>query len=143
MKGLSEKGFTFIILSNQAGVARGHMSESQLNEVNDYILQRMADSGINILDLFMCTHNWDQNCHCRKPKPGMLLEAARKYNLYLKKTVFIGDDERDVEAALAANSIPIYIGEKKDLNDLQSSVKAFANITLAMEELITIYKGSK
>ena len=143
MKGLSEKGFTFVILSNQAGVARGHMNESQLNEVNDYILQKMADSGISILDLFICTHNWDENCHCRKPKPGMLLEAARKYNLYLKKTVFIGDDERDVEAALAANSIPIYIGAKKDLNDLQSSVKAFANVTLAMEELVTIYKGSK
>lgn len=140
MQNLSKKGFTFVIVSNQAGIARGHMSESQLNKVNNFMINRLSEFGITILDLFICMHGWEEDCLCRKPRPGLLLEAARKYNLFLKKAVFIGDDKRDVEAALAANSNPIFIGIKEDLGSLQNNVKSNVNVSLAMDDIINVYE---
>jgi len=140
MKELSERGFAFIIVSNQAGVARGFMSESQLKEVNEFILHKMMQSGIKILDIFTCMHGWEEDCPCRKPKPGMLLEAARKHNLFLNKTTYIGDDKRDVEAALAANCIPTFIGIETELENLQDSVICALNISLALEDIVNVYQ---
>ena len=140
MQDLTKKGFTFVIVSNQAGIARGHMSESQLNKVNNFMIKRLSEFGITILDLFTCMHGWEEDCLCRKPRPGLLLEAARKYNLFLKKTVFIGDDKRDVEAALAANCNPIFIGIKEDLGSLQNNVKSNVNVSLAMDDIINVYE---
>ena len=61
--------------------------------------QRAAGS---IDAIFHCPHGWDEGCDCRKPRPGLLYQAQREYELDLTRTVFVGDDDRDAEAALAA-----------------------------------------
>ena len=58
----------------------------------------LLKEGVDIDDIFYCPHNWDAGCFCRKPNPGMLFEAQKKYSLDLSKSYFIGDDERDIEA---------------------------------------------
>lgn len=141
LKELSSKGFSFIVVSNQAGVARGYMTENQLTIVNDYISKELSQLGINILDIFTCIHGWDEDCLCRKPKPGMLYEAARKYNLYLKKTAYIGDDKRDVEAAIAADCQPIFIGDKEELGNLKNNVACASNVSTGLQKILRIYEG--
>ena len=60
------------------------------------------EAGGKIEAIYYCPHDWNDGCECRKPKPGMLFQAQREFNLDLTRTLFIGDDERDAQAAEAA-----------------------------------------
>ena len=68
-------------------------------------------SKIKILDIYTCPHHWEDDCACRKPKPGMLLKASMDHSFRLDRTVYIGDDFRDAEAAQNAGSTGIIIGK--------------------------------
>ena len=125
MKSLAAKGFQFIIISNQAGVGRGVFTQQQLDIVNDKLLSIMADEGISILDIYTCTHSWNEGCECRKPKPGMLFCAANEYNLRLDHCVFIGDDPRDVIAAFNADAKSVLINHPKPTDDDDNLVPTF------------------
>lgn len=106
---LVNEGFSFIVISNQAGVGRGIFSYQQLQQVNNTMLNLLAARGVDLLDVFYCTHHYEENCYCRKPQPGMILTAAEKYALDLSKCLFIGDDPRDVLAANNANTGSVLI----------------------------------
>jgi D-glycero-D-manno-heptose 1,7-bisphosphate phosphatase len=99
---LAAAGYRVIVISNQAGIGRGAMSEHDLNRVHDRMRREAADAGGRIDDIYYCPHDWDDGCECRKPKPGMLYQAQREHQLDLSRTPYIGDDERDGDAALAA-----------------------------------------
>jgi histidinol-phosphate phosphatase family protein len=95
-------GYLILVASNQAGIARGVMSEEDLAAVNERMRSDAASQGGGIDAFYHCPHGWDAGCECRKPRPGLLLEAARDHGLDLTRTVFVGDDERDAQAAEAA-----------------------------------------
>lgn len=99
---LAEAGWTVAVVSNQAGVARGAMTGSDLEAVTQRMLSDARDAGGRIDAVYHCTHDWDAGCLCRKPSPGMLFEAQRDLSLDLSRTPFVGDDERDGQAAEAA-----------------------------------------
>jgi histidinol-phosphate phosphatase family protein len=99
---LSERDYRVIVVSNQAGVARGAMTASDVERVNDRMRAESQAVGGRIDAVYYCPHDWDEGCECRKPRPGMLFDAARDFQLDLTRTVFVGDDERDAEAAEAA-----------------------------------------
>jgi D-glycero-D-manno-heptose 1,7-bisphosphate phosphatase len=99
---LKRAGYRVLIISNQAGIARGAMTESDLLEIHRQMEREVTHAGGGIDAIYYCPHNWDEGCACRKPKPGMLLQAQRDFNLDLTRTLFVGDDERDAEAARAA-----------------------------------------
>jgi histidinol-phosphate phosphatase family protein len=140
MKYLAQKGFEFIILTNQAGIARGMVEWQDLDFIHKKMKYELGHEGITILDIYICPHHWDDDCLCRKPKPGMLYEASKKYLLRLDQTLFIGDDSRDCQTAEKAGSNSIFIGELDELKHLTKQEQPiFASLTLT-ESIDTILK---
>jgi len=104
MARLTGGGYRIIVISNQAGINRGAMTEDDLAAVHAKMIADAEAAGARIDAIYHCPHDWDEGCDCRKPKPGMLFRAQREWHLDLTRTPFIGDDERDGEAAEAAGS---------------------------------------
>lgn len=123
---LNEFGYRVVVATNQAGIGRGRMSEEDLVTVNEALIEGAAAAGGRIDAVYHCPHNWDDGCECRKPRPGMLIRAQRELGLDLTRTVFIGDDERDAQAAAAAGSPSMLVGEHSNLLDLTRELLASA-----------------
>jgi D-glycero-D-manno-heptose 1,7-bisphosphate phosphatase len=121
---LKEAGFRVIVVSNQAGVARGEMTETDLLDIHRRMSREVTVEGGRIDAIYYCPHNWDEDCECRKPKPGMLFQAHRDFNLDLSRTPFVGDDERDAQAAEAAGCPSMMVSEKNPLLNVASSLIA-------------------
>jgi histidinol-phosphate phosphatase family protein len=102
LKLLNHAGYTVVVVSNQAGIGRGLMTESDLAEINRRMQDEAEQTGGKIDAVYYCPHDWEAGCECRKPKPGMLFQVQKDLQLDLTRTVFIGDDERDQQAAQAA-----------------------------------------
>ncbi len=102
LKEVSDLGVDFLIATNQPGVATGEVSEEFLSEFHVRLVSELLDFGINILAVYICKHHWNENCNCRKPKPGMLLEAIEQFEISAEFTLYIGDEVKDSIAALAA-----------------------------------------
>jgi len=96
---LSKKGYNFIVASNQPGIALGSVSEEFLVNLNQRITSDLRLIGVNILAFYICKHHWDDNCTCRKPKPGLLNSICTDFRLSPQDTTFIGDEDTDLEAA--------------------------------------------
>lgn len=96
LKKLKEDGFEFIIITNQRCVAKKIITEGQLEVIHDYLLSRLKERGIEILDIFYCPHNID-SCECRKPKPGLLVKASDRYDIDLNASVLLSDSIDEVE----------------------------------------------
>ncbi len=113
---LARAGFALIIASNQSGIARGIMSEAQADAVDARLLELLSERGVRIEAMYRCPHlvggqvaRYAVECDCRKPKPGMLLRAAREFGLDLGSSWMVGDGARDVEAGLAAGTRAVRI----------------------------------
>ena len=117
LKTLSQKKFEFIIITNQAGVGRGLMSENQLKKIHNYMLVELKKRGIKVIKIFVCKHHWIDNCICRKPKPYMINRSISDFNLKKKKTIFIGDDIRDWKTAKKAGCKYLHINNKLNIMD--------------------------
>jgi histidinol-phosphate phosphatase family protein len=112
---LKSAGFRVVVVSNQAGIARGVMTEANLLEIHRRMVREAVQAGGRIDVIYYCPHNWDEGCDCRKPRPGMLFQAQRDLNLDLSRTPFVGDDERDAQAADAAGCPSVLVSEQKTL----------------------------
>lgn len=109
LKTLYSAGFGLIIISNQSGVARWYFREKDLKPVWERIEMELQQQGIPLLDIFYCPHHPDglnpyyaKECECRKPEPGLLYLAAKKYNLNLADSWMVGDILDDVQAGTKA-----------------------------------------
>jgi D-glycero-D-manno-heptose 1,7-bisphosphate phosphatase len=118
MKQLAAQGWSFIVISNQAGVGRGVMTTEQVWEIDRRMVEVLASEGVAILRSYYCFHHWTEKCVCRKPRPGMLLQASRDFLLPLPRTWFIGDDPRDCTAAWEAGCPAVYLGPTAELDSL-------------------------
>jgi histidinol-phosphate phosphatase family protein len=117
-----ETGYRVIVVSNQAGIARGAMTEENLADIHERMRAEAAAEGGHIDAVYYCPHGWDEGCECRKPKPGMLFSAQRDFDLDLTRTPFIGDDERDEEAADAAGCPALLVSDQITLLDLAAEL---------------------
>ncbi len=106
---LCRKDISLFVVTNQSGVARGYFTEDDVRRLHDFMNEELAKSGGKITEFFYCPHlkgavkaAYDKDCDCRKPKPGMILDAVKKYALAPKDCILIGDSPRDIEAAEAA-----------------------------------------
>ena len=121
---LSEAGIRLIVVSNQAGVARGAMTMADLAAVEERMQADVTAAGGRIESFLYCPHGWDDGCDCRKPRPGMLYEAQRQFDLDLSRTPFVGDDERDGQAAEAAGCPFLLVTDDCSLSDLTTQLIA-------------------
>lgn len=115
IKLLYSNGYKIFIISNQAGIARGLVSKSSLNLIHKNMLKILKKHGVKISGIYYCPHGWDEGCSCRKPEPGLLLQASREHFIDLTKAVFIGDDKRDLEAGNSAGCKTVLVNQKNNL----------------------------
>ncbi len=127
---LTKKGYDTYIISNQAGIARGIMTENDLKEIHEKMKKELENRGAKVSGIYYCPHGWDEGCECRKPKPGMFFQAAREHHIDLTKAVFIGDDERDVEAGEAARVKTILVTPNKNFLEIVKDLIKFDKIIL-------------
>jgi D-glycero-D-manno-heptose 1,7-bisphosphate phosphatase len=99
---INESGMKAILTTNQSGIGRGYFKEEAVNEVHQILQAHLAQSEAHLDAIYFCPHTPDDQCECRKPKPGMLLRAARELDLDLGRSYMIGDRYLDVRAAYAA-----------------------------------------
>lgn len=102
LKLLNKHDFTVILATNQSGVARGIVKEEILKQINSIITEDFKKHGAIITATYYCPHPVDGGCACRKPNPGMLQEAAKRFNIDLSQSWMVGDRMTDVVAGLAA-----------------------------------------
>ncbi len=84
--------------------------------MNRRMVSELASQGIEVLDVYVCPHHWDEQCACRKPAPGLFLRASREHLLRMDRTVYIGDDPRDSRAAFNAECLSVLVGPERDLD---------------------------
>lgn len=106
---LTRAGYRIIVCTNQAGIARGSLSEETVEDIHRRMVAEIAKEGGIIERIYYCPHGKDENCFCRKPRPGMLLSARDELGIDLHDALFIGDSISDVHAALAAGVHPILV----------------------------------
>jgi D-glycero-D-manno-heptose 1,7-bisphosphate phosphatase len=110
LKQLAGLGLPMILISNQAAVGKGLLDVAGLKEITSRMQQRLLADGVALTAAYFCTHRADESCICRKPKPGLLQQAAEDFNINLRRSIFIGDSQTDVIAARAAGCTPILLG---------------------------------
>jgi D-glycero-D-manno-heptose 1,7-bisphosphate phosphatase len=91
-----------VIVSNQSGIARGLIAPDQARAVHDRMIAHFADEGVTFAGAYYCPHAPADDCGCRKPRPGLLLQAARELDLDLARSAMVGDKPTDVEVGRAA-----------------------------------------
>ena len=131
MKLLKEAGYKIIIISNQAGIARGFMSESDLNNIHAEMKKEVLDSGGRIDAIYYCPHHWDEGCECRKPNAGMIFQAQHEHHLDLTRTILVGDDERDAQAANNAGCQFVLVHEEYGLLDFTQDMLKLKGVVLS------------
>ena len=109
LKQLHDNGYLAIVVTNQAGVARGYFSEEMVQAIHKQMTKDLESSGARVDAIYYCAHHptvgeppYQLDCDCRKPKPGLLLRAARDYDIDLANSWMVGDRYSDIE--LAANA---------------------------------------
>lgn len=151
---LNESGYLVIVVTNQPVIARGELTIEELDEIHNKMETLLGMEGAYVDDIFYCPHHPDQGfvgerveykikCTCRKPEPGMLLEAAEKYNIDLSQSWMVGDGMSDVEAGRNAGCKTIYIGKdesnvesKSKLKNETGCVAVCANLSESVEYII-------
>lgn len=106
-----DQGYLIFVVTNQSGIARKRYSEEDFAILSDWMVGEFERQGVTISQVYHCPHHPDITgpCACRKPGPGMLLQAAEEFGVDLKNSVLIGDKERDIEAALNAGVPTTYL----------------------------------
>lgn len=112
-------GFVIVVVTNQAGIARGYYTEEQFREYSRWMVEQFRGHGVDILAVYHCPHHpeWGigslkTRCDCRKPAPGMILQAAREHDLDLTLSALIGDKMSDIQAADSAGvGLRIILGQ--------------------------------
>lgn len=99
IRNLTQNGFTSIVITNQSALPRRLISFQELNHIHSMMKDAVEFHGGKITDIFFCPHMPGDMCSCRKPQPGLIVQAQAKYNIDLADAVMIGDSEKDIECA--------------------------------------------
>ena len=120
IKKLCETGYKVVIVSNHPGIAKGHMSEETFEEIKNKMREKLAKDGAFLDGEYYCCHHPEANieklkanCECRKPKPGLLLQAAKDMGIDLPQSWMIGDGLTDIRAGKDAGTRTILLGRMK------------------------------
>jgi D-glycero-D-manno-heptose 1,7-bisphosphate phosphatase len=139
---LNHSGYRVVVASNQSGITRGFFDMAALNAINDKMYRALAQLGGRIDALFYCPHAAESDCDCRKPKPGMFLDIAQRFNVSLQGVPAVGDSLRDLQAAATASAQPILVltgkGKKtKAAGGLPEGTLIFADLAEAVRRIVS------
>jgi len=119
---LKENNFLIIVITNQSAINRGIISEDTLNEIHQFLHEHMKKNNAALDGIYFCPHTPNENCQCRKPKPGMIIQAANDYDIDLNQSWFIGNSYNDLTAAKEAGCKGILIDETNDLMTIAQQI---------------------
>lgn len=106
---LNQWGWRVVVASNQSGIGRGLFGMDTLNAINEKMVKSLAQVGGRLDAIFFCPHSADSTCECRKPKPGMFLQIAERFNASLDRVPVVGDSLRDLQAGVAVGCKPYLV----------------------------------
>lgn len=136
---LNQAGFLTFIASNQSGVGRKLFTLETLSHIHEKMNNELKKHHAHIDGIYFCPHLPEHNCSCRKPKPGLLLQIQKDFNINLQEAIVIGDSWRDIQAGLAvqAKTILVLTGNgTKTLTEQQDNLKN----TFITENLLSAVK---
>jgi len=154
IRAMHDAGRLVIVVSNQSGIARGYFTESDLRAVEARMNELLAEAGVKIDAAYYCFHHkkgivpeYAIDCDCRKPKPGMLLRAAKDLDIDLAASFMIGDKESDLEAGLNAGCRGVALvrtghGVHQNIEKIPQAVDVGDVLTAARELLAREDKSS-
>jgi len=150
---LSQAGYALVLVTNQSASARGTATPSEVDAVNRGLAERMAAAGAPLAGIYVCPHHPDEGeppyrraCSCRKPKPGLILRAARELELDLPASWVIGDAERDLAAgaALGVPGVLVLTGKgERELARLKRERRSPQHVASDLREAASIVLASK
>ena len=141
---LNEAGFVVVVVTNQSGVGRGYYTEDDVEALHRFVSQELARHGAHVDAWMYCPHHpsgrgsYSLPCLCRKPLPGMLLEAASRFDIDLEHSVMIGDKCSDMEAGVAAGCRPILVRSgygAEEESHLPDGIEIYDNLLRAVFSL--------
>lgn len=139
---LNQNGYRVAIATNQSGISRGLFDMVTLNAIHDKMHKALGQLGGRIDAMFYCPHSADDNCSCRKPKPGMMEEIGRRFSMDMKGVPMVGDALRDLQAGAVLGMQPILVRTGKGeetlaAGGLPEGTLVFADLAEAVQHLIT------
>ena len=138
---LNENGFKVVVITNQSGIARGLFDLAMLDQIHQKMRQMAAEKGGAIEAIYFCPHGPEEDCGCRKPKPGLLQAFAVDHQTDLRDAILIGDSLRDIQAAEAVGARPILVktgkGEKTLKQNPDLKIPVFDNLYDAANSFVS------
>jgi len=121
---LSDKGYEFVIISNQGGISKGEFSVDDVDILHDHLIAEFESNGIMLSAIYYCPHHDTiEKCLCRKPEPLMLEKAMSQLDIDPEISYFIGDKESDIEAGKRADVNTILINKNQDIRQILNQIK--------------------
>ncbi|WP_233081199.1 D-glycero-beta-D-manno-heptose 1,7-bisphosphate 7-phosphatase [Rheinheimera soli] len=140
---LQQQGYLLIVVTNQSGIGRGYYNEQQFNALTNWMKAQFESNGVFITDVFFCPHHpvnakppYQIDCDCRKPAPGMLVQAINKYQIDPSQSLMLGDKKADMQAAKAAGvgrKVLVLSGQSLTAEDKASADEVWPSIKAALE----------
>jgi D-glycero-D-manno-heptose 1,7-bisphosphate phosphatase len=133
LKLLSTLDYSVFIVTNQAGISEGLITLEEFNTINNKVLDLIAASGIHITKTYLCPHGENDNCECRKPKPKLLLDASKEYDIDLSQSYMIGDRHSDVLTGINAGTKTIFVKTGSIAEDFEQATHSAPTLLEAVE----------
>lgn len=137
-KTFTDAGFKLIIVTNQSGIGRGYYTEADFHTLTQWMISEFAKNDVPVTDVYFCPHHpnkakpeYLQECDCRKPAPGMLLQGIKEHDINPELSIMVGDKLGDMQAASAANiatCVLVRSGKAVDQQGLKSADYVFDSI---------------
>jgi D-glycero-D-manno-heptose 1,7-bisphosphate phosphatase len=137
---LTAGGYPVVVVTNQSGVGRKYFSLDTLEAIHEKMLRAVRAAGGEIAYIFYCPHTPEDDCDCRKPKPGLLLQAAASFNILPSDILMIGDAFRDILAAKNCGAQAIFLNNSGKTEDLALATAAAVPICSSLHEAVLLLK---
>lgn len=139
---LNHAGYRVLVATNQSGVGRGLFDIDTLARIHEKMCLQLQEAGANVEAIFFCPHTPEENCKCRKPQPGLLLDIEQRLGKKLEGVFFVGDSLGDFEAARGVGAIPILVKTGKGMRTLEKGeglegVEQFDNLYSFVDALLS------
>ena len=136
---LNQASHTVVIATNQSGIARGLYDETMLEKIHDKMKNELAKVGGHLDGIFYCPHHPDDDCNCRKPKPGLLLEIQQTFKVDFADSLMIGDTAKDIEAAITVGCDAVLVKTGKgaqNLDKIPNHISTYDDLAGAILHLV-------